>query len=176
MPRSTGRSVSKEEWTPSFGLRRPAERGRAGHQALQDFYGRLMLKNVDFDEYDASNHFREVFLERPGDNNYVEICIWQLDGRYYLIPFDNFPIGKTLKFLEKDPQLEDFSYWNNTDQPEDVTDKEWGHREKIWDRLQCSGGPAWGIGSWWKFRQRQLLSNRSRDVHEARALREDDFR
>jgi hypothetical protein len=31
--------------------------------------------------------------------------------------------------------IEDFSYWNNADKPEDLTEKEWACREKVWEDL-----------------------------------------
>ncbi|GAB2732795.1 hypothetical protein [Nocardioides pakistanensis] len=33
------------------------------------------------------------------------------------------------------PQVEPYGYWNNADQPEDVTDAEWDERREAWDRV-----------------------------------------
>jgi hypothetical protein len=33
------------------------------------------------------------------------------------------------------PFVEEYGYWNNTDQPDGVTDKEWKQREKDWDKV-----------------------------------------
>ncbi len=37
------------------------------------------------------------------------------------------------EFVEMFPELKDFSYWNNTDKPDEISLKEWDRREKIWD-------------------------------------------
>lgn len=31
--------------------------------------------------------------------------------------------------------LEEYGYWDNTDQPDEITDKEWRHRKRAWDTL-----------------------------------------
>jgi hypothetical protein len=46
-----------------------------------------------------------------------------------------------LDFLQDDSRVEDYSYWNNTDKPDDVTDEAWEQRRSIWHALSDSG---WG--------------------------------
>lgn len=34
----------------------------------------------------------------------------------------------------------EYGYWNNTDQPDEVTDQQWREREKAWDKLNAPRG------------------------------------
>ena len=48
-----------------------------------------------------------------------------------------------LTLLYKKDYLEYYGYWNNTDPPENVTEKAWAHREKIWNEaLKKDGIPS----------------------------------
>lgn len=40
------------------------------------------------------------------------------------------------------PGIRDYSYWNNTDPPKNVTDVEWEERKTIWNRVMPSGVPS----------------------------------
>lgn len=59
------------------------------------------------------------------------------EGAYYLIPYsDRLSVTYgCLSFLTGHPDLEDFSYWNNTDPPEHVPEEEWDHRASVWEAL-----------------------------------------
>lgn len=46
-------------------------------------------------------------------------------------------------------EVEEYGYWNNTDQPEDVTDKEWRFREKEWEKALKNWGPPVLAGFSW---------------------------
>lgn len=37
--------------------------------------------------------------------------------------------------LTKDPNFEDYEYWNNTDKPDEISDREWNRRGKTWREL-----------------------------------------
>lgn len=56
------------------------------------------------------------------------------------------------KALKKTGLFEDYGYWNNTDEPEDMTYEEWQARGKEWDSLMDKDGtfgslPLWELGS-----------------------------
>jgi hypothetical protein len=40
------------------------------------------------------------------------------------------------------PEISDFSYWNNSDRPDGITAREWEHRHKVWDKILISGPDA----------------------------------
>lgn len=46
------------------------------------------------------------------------------------------------------PQVEAYGYWNNTDQPDDVSDAEWADRRTFWDRVLGDGVPIERTLSW----------------------------
>lgn len=69
----------------------------------------------------------------------LDVCmtIRRFEGRYYLMAFsDTMAIyGNILKFLEEDDRLDNYEYWNNVDQPDDVTDEDWDERKRCWDEM-----------------------------------------
>lgn len=47
------------------------------------------------------------------------------------------------------PEVEPYKYWNNTDQPADLTDHQWAKRREFWDRLLPGAGtPAESMLTW----------------------------
>jgi hypothetical protein len=65
----------------------------------------------------------------------VNITIREHEGRLYLIPYCDMFMRDVLDFLKDDPRLEDFAYWDNSDQPEDVSDADWAARKALWDAM-----------------------------------------
>lgn len=76
-----------------------------------------------------ASHQRDMF-----DLN-VSVAIRKLDNRYYLIPFCSGFMHENLNFLDKMKELEEYGYWNNTDEPDEVTEEEWAERGENWDKL-----------------------------------------
>lgn len=56
------------------------------------------------------------------------------DGRFYLIPYceRSSLVGGSLDFVGEMEELEDYSYWNNSDPPDETTEKEWEERADVW--------------------------------------------
>ena len=83
--------------------------------------------------------YREQALryERDPYSLDVSITLRKHKKRYYLIPYVEkmSPLGPCLDFLRTDPRLEDFCYWNNTDEPEGVTASKWKARAAVWNVL-----------------------------------------
>lgn len=47
------------------------------------------------------------------------------------------------------PEVEEYGYWNNTDQPAGVTDEEWAERRRFWDHVMPDDGvPVNTMLSW----------------------------
>jgi hypothetical protein len=40
------------------------------------------------------------------------------------------------------PEISDFSYWDNSDKPDEITAREWRHRYKVWDAILLRGPDA----------------------------------
>ena len=60
----------------------------------------------------------------------VSICIFPLEDKTLCIPQANN--NRLMETLLKNPTFSDYSYWNNTDQPNDITNDEWNERKKNW--------------------------------------------
>lgn len=108
----------------------------------------------------ASEAIREGYraqlgrMERSIFDFDVSVAIREHKGRMYLIPHCDMMMRDALKFLARDRRLENFAYWNNTDQPKRISRREWDARGEIWDALDASG---WGdyvtiiVCDWSKF-------------------------
>lgn len=58
--------------------------------------------------------------------------VW-LHGRYaYAILYGEWWIHEKFEAV---PPVEDFRYWNNTDKPDDVTERAWAARAKAWEAV-----------------------------------------
>lgn len=60
--------------------------------------------------------------------------IWLFGTHFYVIPIGEFQEYKVPDFAE------DYSYWNNTDQPENISDEEWNSRSETWNSINGGGG------------------------------------
>lgn len=62
-----------------------------------------------------------------------EIAFYFFEGKVYGSTFlDSYSIRKTL--IEKG-YIKDFSYWDNTDPDEEVSEEEWNERQRVWDSI-----------------------------------------
>ncbi len=69
----------------------------------------------------------------------VNIGVWEYRHRLYLIPFCDSLMRDVLRFLRRDPRLEDFCYFNNTDRPRGISQAAWDARGIIWDAIDAAG-------------------------------------
>lgn len=73
--------------------------------------------------------------------------IFAFKGRYiYMVVFSE--VQKYKDYIANLPGVEHYGYWNNTDRPDNITQREWRRREKIWDDIFKSsfmfkGGVTW---------------------------------
>jgi hypothetical protein len=79
-------------------------------------------------------------LVRSDNNPYnLDVCITirRFEDRYYLMAFSYrcAVFGDVLEFLREDDRLDNYEYWNNTDQPDDISDEEWNERKRCWDEM-----------------------------------------
>lgn len=74
------------------------------------------------------------FSRNPAIDIDFSLNIWLYNNRAYIIP-----IGE-LKDLSIPEFAKDFSYWNNTDSPDDITEEEWNNRDYIWSQINCGEG------------------------------------
>lgn len=57
---------------------------------------------------------------------------WLYNNKAYVIPYGESWITKDFNVPEK---VEDYCYWNNTDEPENVTRKQWVARGDMWEKI-----------------------------------------
>lgn len=70
--------------------------------------------------------------------------IFHFKGRYiYMVMFSEQREYKD--HLESLPGVEHYGYWNNTDKPDNISQREWRRREKLWDEA-FKGGPMFTAG------------------------------
>ena len=63
----------------------------------------------------------------------VSIGVHAHKRRLYLIPYCDMQMRRVLDFLKKEPRLENYAYWDNTDKPRRVTAAAWEARARVWN-------------------------------------------
>lgn len=64
------------------------------------------------------------------------------------------------KALETQGWCSDFSYWNNTDKDNDVTEEEWERRKKYWDTMPYTPPSERSVGFTQPCEYAIILANR----------------
>jgi hypothetical protein len=62
----------------------------------------------------------------------MTLNVWLHNGIAYIIPIGELNFIDTMKFP---PWAQDFSYWNNTDRPDNVTPQGWAWRARVWEKV-----------------------------------------
>jgi len=75
-------------------------------------------------------------IRSPGIDVTFHLNIWFYNGFAYILPVCDYPFN----LIEFPNWAEEFSYWNNTDQPNNISDDEWKTRRKFWDQINCGIG------------------------------------
>ena len=67
----------------------------------------------------------------------VAVTMRRYRNRFYLIPYCDRAclLRGVLDFMKDHERLEEFSYWNNTDPPDDVAPSAWAWRSTVWNDL-----------------------------------------
>lgn len=143
-------------------------RARGEANAQEFLWGRFMelVRNKRFEENDetytprkASDYlygqFKEAVQRGTWFCNFTTSVVFHENrGRYYMRVFDD---DKHLAFLKSDPRVEDFHYQDQADKPEEIGNRAWNHRKKVWNEI-TEGDGQWdqlileivSIGSWWR--------------------------
>jgi hypothetical protein len=70
----------------------------------------------------------------PGVDVDFALNVWLYENHAYIIPIGEYKDFKVPDFAE------DFSYWNNTDQPDNITDEQWEEKCKTWEQINLGEG------------------------------------
>jgi len=110
-------------------------------QRMLHYYNVIMEQGKTVDEvHDIITKLYKkavVSLENNPFNFDMQIGIHEFEDYYYLIPYGVIDYGKW-DFLDNNMQLEEFGYWNNTDKPEKLSNKEWDERGRIWNAIDTN--------------------------------------
>ena len=97
----------------------------------------------DIREYRKEIHRREKMTRFYTICVELEVSIWQhTDGFVYLKAFGNDVVMQEINnYLQQTlgKRLQEYDYWNNSDQPDGITDKQWAERERTWDKVLSLG-------------------------------------
>lgn len=69
----------------------------------------------------------------------VSITVREHEGRFYLQAFCGDLLHGVLDFLTTMPELEEYYYFNNADNPADVSDEAWEERAVTWEAILDRG-------------------------------------
>ena len=88
--------------------------------------------------------WHELMIElkdaRIGDPHQLEVCFIKDPGTGRIMAL-LYAGSKMEAFWESQPEVEPWGYWNNTDQPEGVTEEEWEERRQAWERCLPNWSP-----------------------------------
>ena len=107
---------------------------------IMDWFPEEPMNYIEF-----LNHvykIRELFKRHEVYDFDCGLNIWIKDGYCYII----FVKGSYL-YTNKIPDLmpdfvEDFSYFDNTDKPEGISEEEWEYRGTVWEGINCGTGKS----------------------------------
>lgn len=68
---------------------------------------------------------------------------WIHKNKVYVILYGESFLWEAFKLPE---EVEDYRYWNNTDQPEGITRRQWNQRDKTWEKVCLSEATGWDTG------------------------------
>lgn len=74
-----------------------------------------------------------------GQDSTISFSRDEQDGRFYLLLHSGIP--EMRQTFESLPELEDYSYWNNSDQPKELTEEEWNNHKETWERILYTDVP-----------------------------------
>jgi hypothetical protein len=70
------------------------------------------------------------------------INLWLYEKHFFCMPIHPRWMGMPENLSDRLDWAEDFSYWNNTDRPEHLTEEEWDQRGFTWNQINCGEGTA----------------------------------
>ena len=95
-------------------------------------------KKKEFNIQDFTDDFHKTIFQLNKNIVYnVHICLFPYKKDVYIMNCSDYMYNG----IYNDFNFEDYSYWNNTDKPDDISNREWNKRLKIWDLL-CPNCPA----------------------------------
>lgn len=98
-----------------------------------DLFDEPVMRKVVNETYARQEEVRIKQVRDPSVDFSFEICVYPHNGEFY---GQFFTEQRTLtEMLKKKCYFEDFSYWNNVDEPEGVTKEEWNNRERVWEEI-----------------------------------------
>lgn len=101
--------------------------------------GRSTTTIFEIDSWLQQQFKNQINSSRRNSYDFSASAALRFHGNWvYLIPYNGDGMYKLWDFLKKDPEAwgwQEYGYWNNTDQPDEVSPQEWGRRRKIWRHL-----------------------------------------
>ena len=85
------------------------------------------------DFVDRTDKIKNTGRRDPAVDFFVEVSFFHFEGLFYGIL--HAEQATAMKLLRSDPRAEDFSYWNNTDPPDTLTEDAWNERGRVWDGI-----------------------------------------
>lgn len=100
-----------------------------------------------YDVFSKEERNIKVKKERnPCYDFFCDFVLFYNDNRFYLKFYCESK--RVVEYINSLKEIEDYSYWNNSDAPDNVSEEEWDEREKTWDKIfekciyeiPCTGG------------------------------------
>ena len=97
-------------------------------------------KTVEETHEIITKFYKEAVVSSEKNPFNFDMCIGihEYEDYYYLIPYGVIEYDRW-DFLDNNLRLEEFGYWDNTEKPENILDKRWDERERIWEGIIDAG-------------------------------------
>lgn len=93
----------------------------------------LHWANWFVERWEQQNETTEIRIEIEPDYHFeLNLCLYPFEGKTYGVAFG---ADRIIQLFLDLPQIHDFHYQNQTDQPENISDEEWKERERVWDSV-----------------------------------------
>jgi hypothetical protein len=91
------------------------------------------ISEANYDMEDRQKKIKQTMSRDPEVDFDAEIAIFPFEGKFYGIYYTEKE--EFYDNLLTNSKVVEFSYWNSTDHPKNITKQEWEEREKIWDTI-----------------------------------------
>lgn len=89
---------------------------------------------------DRINKVKQTGMRDPMVDFSASMTLFPLSKQLLAIPFYQHPVISHL--ITSKPYFKPYPYWNNTDQPDGVSNKEWSTRKDLWNEAIGNGLPS----------------------------------
>jgi len=107
--------------------------------AIQKALEKKGMKGADFSDLFMRELAFEYYIDKAMESSTRDMMDLSASYNFWIRGDYVYTVAYVENWLYEDfdypDWVEDFNYWDNTDKPEDVSQKEWDFREEVWEEI-----------------------------------------